>query len=703
MVIYRKFKFLSVSIILFIIICHYSCKKEEPLPTFTNQGSVGSEGGIIRINDGATVEIPPGALSTNQTISFTKVSEGENVAYNESPTYELKPDGLTFSDSITISLPFDDRFISLSNSERNFGICIMTYQDSTWVKLKTKIDVQNKTASVKTTHFSTYSVDFPNAYTNYFYENSSLYGIAGSPYYVPYYRQTGGMCGYNSLSMISRFAGYPYKAPFFLSLMNDGDAEDAGISNYDLKRLDEFLSQDGMDISTEIHYPWANVYSLAGYILQHLHDGRPVYLGIGKLHHVVVVTGNYSNGFYISDPSGVFLHEALENEDWPANQYVSCQVTYEQFFKTLESVLWTDATLVITSHGDEESTNLTLNFGDISIWERNDEDFTVKRIGELGINGKHKPQGYAISFVDTDLEGSFDRKNDIVINTLISNSSDFPLNAKLFVMINGQNLTGSPQIVTNIPKFTSNLKAPTISSSLCNLSKGTNNIEVELRSVDSLFLFDSWDVRLNISNPYPELISDIDGNEYKTVEIGSQIWMKENLKTTTFFDGTKIPDISNNGEWANMLTPGYCWYNNNPSTYKEAYGALYNWYAINTGKLCPTGWHVSSEAEWVTLTTYVGEYVAANKLKESGTEHWTSPNTEATDEYGFTALPGGFRDFSNGQFKDLGGVGYFWTSDECEGMTTHSTNRPLMNHHPDSPTFCDSKKNGFSVRCIKDE
>ncbi|MDD3743597.1 MAG: hypothetical protein PHX54_08255, partial [Lentimicrobiaceae bacterium] len=560
MLLCRNSKFLNVSI--FLLLLYSSCKKEEPLPVFINYGSIGTEGGVISINDGATVEIPPGALSTNQTISFTKISEDENVAYHGCSAYELKPDGLTFSDSLTITLPFDDKFISLMSSQDNYGVCIMTYQDSTWVKLKTKVDVQAKKASIKTTHFSIYAIDYPNKYTNYFFENSHLYGIAGSPYFVPYYLQTGGMCVYNSFSMISRFAGYPFKAPFFLSLMDDGDADDAGVNRYDLKRFDKVLLQDGIEISTEIRYPWANVYTLAGYILQQLHDGKPVQLGIGKLHHDVVVTGNYSDGFYISDPSGVFLDEALDNEDWPANQYLSCRITYEQFFNTIKSVLWNNATLVITSRGNEESTNLTVNFGNISIWERNDVDFTSKRVGEFDINGKYKPQGYAISFVETDLEGSFNGKNEIVINTLISNSSNINLNAKLFVLINGQNLTGSPLLITNIPKFSSNLKAPSFSSYLHNLNRGTHNIQVELRSEDSLVLFDSWDIDLNISIPYPETVTDFDGNEYMTVEIGDQIWMAENLRVTTLNDGTEISNITNNTAWTDMQTPGYCWYNN---------------------------------------------------------------------------------------------------------------------------------------------
>ena len=116
-----------------------------------------------------------------------------------------------------------------------------------------------------------------------------------------------------------------------------------------------------------------------------------------------------------------------------------------------------------------------------------------------------------------------------------------------------------------------------------------------------------------------------------------------NLKTTKYNDGTSIPNVTNDTSWSNLTTGAYCWYNNDVS-YKNPYGALYNWYAVNTGKLAPKGWHVPSDAEWTTLITYLGgESIAGGKLKEAGTTHWLSPNTEATNSTGFSALPGGRR------------------------------------------------------------
>ena len=120
--------------------------------------------------------------------------------------------------------------------------------------------------------------------------------------------------------------------------------------------------------------------------------------------------------------------------------------------------------------------------------------------------------------------------------------------------------------------------------------------------------------------------------------------MAENLKTTKYRDGTSIPLVTENTAWLNLTTPGYCWYNNDAAHYKSTYGALYNWYVLNAGSngwknVCPTGWHVPTDAEWTTLTTYLGgESIAGGKLKETGTSHWLSPNTVATNETGLHTL-----------------------------------------------------------------
>ncbi len=193
------------------------------------------------------------------------------------------------------------------------------------------------------------------------------------------------------------------------------------------------------------------------------------------------------------------------------------------------------------------------------------------------------------------------------------------------------------------------------------------------------------------------------GSTYKTVIIGSQTWMAENLKTSRYNDGTAIPLVIDADEWSNLTTPGYCWYNNDTSIYtrSEKYGVLYNWYTVNTGKLCPKGWHVPTDSDWITLATYLGgESVAGSKLKETFTYDWKSPNDDATNESGFTALPGGYR-LDDGQFDLFGQLGGWWSATDSDvtmawSWYTHFLFSSLSNINSNK-TF------GYSVRCIKDK
>jgi uncharacterized protein (TIGR02145 family) len=211
----------------------------------------------------------------------------------------------------------------------------------------------------------------------------------------------------------------------------------------------------------------------------------------------------------------------------------------------------------------------------------------------------------------------------------------------------------------------------------------------------------------NNNNPPPDgTVIDIDGNVYHSVTIGTQVWMVENLKTTKYNDGTSIPLVTDSTAWelsGYLSTPGYCWYND-AVTYKNTYGALYNWFTVNTGKLAPAGWHVPTDAEWTTLTTYLGgDSVAGRKIKETGTTHWNSPNTGATNESGFTGLPAGGRDYyfgGGGSFYSLGHAGFFWSS--SQDGTYYAWYRYLDYGHASVGRYTNDKGSGFSVRCLKD-
>jgi uncharacterized protein (TIGR02145 family) len=189
-------------------------------------------------------------------------------------------------------------------------------------------------------------------------------------------------------------------------------------------------------------------------------------------------------------------------------------------------------------------------------------------------------------------------------------------------------------------------------------------------------------------------IEDNEGNIYYTIKIGTQVWMAENIKATKYNDGTDIPLVTDNYLWAALTTPAYCWYNND-LTNKNIYGALYNWFTVNTGKLCPSGWHIPTHVEWGMLATYVGVSLAGGKLKEAGLSHWQSPNSDGTNESGFTALPGGYRFNDDGTFYDLGYTGSWWSS--FEGVSYQ-----MYYNRNDLYWFWAIKAYGFSVRCLKD-
>jgi uncharacterized protein (TIGR02145 family) len=206
-------------------------------------------------------------------------------------------------------------------------------------------------------------------------------------------------------------------------------------------------------------------------------------------------------------------------------------------------------------------------------------------------------------------------------------------------------------------------------------------------------------------------VTDGDGNVYNTVTIGTQVWMKENLKTTKYNNGVTIPPVTDNTSWVNLITPGYCWYNNDASTYKNTYGALYNWYTVNTGILCPIGWHVPTVTEWTTLGAFLGgDDVAGGKMKEVDLTHWLSPNTGATNESGFTGLPGGLRgnnmfSYPN-TFGEIGRRAFFWTSTEVPCGTGCDPAVPYRGLgynfiFIDVSISADIMNLGFSVRCVK--
>ena len=204
--------------------------------------------------------------------------------------------------------------------------------------------------------------------------------------------------------------------------------------------------------------------------------------------------------------------------------------------------------------------------------------------------------------------------------------------------------------------------------------------------------------RFVASNP----IADYDGNLYKTVKIGSQIWMAANLKTTHYADGTEIPLVTDNTAWSNLTTPAYSWYNNDEAANGNAYGALYNWHTVGAGNVCPIGWHVPSYYEWRELKDFIAEDGLKGKdgmALKSDTGWYEGGN--GIDTYCFSALPGGIRN-TDGIFEGIEGYCFWWSSTEWDANNLHAWNSYVSYEHNYVNIVNPKKVSGYSIRCVRD-
>jgi uncharacterized protein (TIGR02145 family) len=254
---------------------------------------------------------------------------------------------------------------------------------------------------------------------------------------------------------------------------------------------------------------------------------------------------------------------------------------------------------------------------------------------------------------------------------------------------------------TGTGAFTSSIAGLTAMTRYYIRAYAMNDAGLGYGSVDSFITTDSMGT-----------VTDIDGNTYRTVKIGNQWWMAENLQVTHYRDGDSIPNVIDSIEWASLLTGAYCNYNNDTALV-ATYGRLYNWHAIgDSSNIAPAGWHVPSDSEWMQLEMYLGFNQAqadsigwrgtneGGKLKEAGTAHWYSPNLGATNESGFAALPAGYRDYDGRNFRVLNWNSYWWTSSEYASIGAWY--RCLGNSNSNICRYNDTKLFGFSIRCVKD-
>jgi len=211
----------------------------------------------------------------------------------------------------------------------------------------------------------------------------------------------------------------------------------------------------------------------------------------------------------------------------------------------------------------------------------------------------------------------------------------------------------------------------------------------------------------------PSHIMDIDGNTYSVKTYGDQVWATENLRVTRLNDGTPVSKVNTNTQWFYSTDPAYCYYNKDEGFHKSTYGALYNWAAVQTGRLCPAGWRVPSDVDWIALEVFLGmkgeelylsdwrgEYEnIGGKMKSDSPALWLSPNAGADNSSGFNALPSGFRDHL-GSFMHTGAYARWWSTTQTDSVLAIS--RRLSHLRPTIYRGQSLKRNGYAVRCIKE-
>jgi len=257
---------------------------------------------------------------------------------------------------------------------------------------------------------------------------------------------------------------------------------------------------------------------------------------------------------------------------------------------------------------------------------------------------------------------------------------------------------------------------PTTDDNKATSGTGTGSFTINLSGLDNgtvyyyrAFATNSFGTSYGEQYHFITPVADTDGNVYQTVAIGTQVWMAENLKTTKYNDDSAIPNVTDNTEWMGLTTAAYCWANNDEATYKDMYGALYNWYAVETGNLCPTGWHVPTDADFIALEVSLGmSEVDASGTEWRGTDQgeqlknttgWPEEQN-GTNTSGFMALPAGYRSYQTGVSEGLGVITYWWTSTALDDNI--AAYRRLDADNDAIYRNGTYKQAGKSIRCVKD-
>lgn len=693
-----------------ILIFIYSCEKKElgtePIGNIVETDStivysilVGINGGIVRFDDNTILEVPPGSLEKDANITILRIKNSKEVP-SERELLILEPEGLIFKMPAKLTLSYADIKLDSDNFLQAFSC-----KNGIWEELSIlNIDELSKVVQIELKHFSILLLK----------KQLDMYLVVDIP---GEFLKKGDLLYTLSLTTgFDKFYWIPGHTALYLGTDNPGSIDNDGqlliestpskvrisnmntfINSYDhlfmgARRYDGIISEDER-------------YQIAQYAINQL-DKPYLLVGQGNVQEVGFSCVGLTEAAY--ENAGLNIIPALLEIPYslPYDQYKYTKPIDEINLKVGEEielkvygVIWNEIEKYVkTSDGVGIS-----NPPSGSTWTKSNNYYSFR--WTPGINDADKT--FNLTFkVQREITNGLEQQSQSIafeiIPTGVPPISAF--SASSTSIIAGENVQFIDQSTNNPTSWswnfgdgeTSTLQNPSHTYSTAGtytvVLSATNNFGSGTETKTNYITV--------TSSGGGETITDIDGNVYNAVSIGSQTWMKENLKTTKYNDGTVIAyPGTDNTAWQNITTGAFAWYNNDIAN-KAVYGALYNWYAVFTGNLCPTGWHVPTDAEWTTLTSYLGgESVAGGKLKEAGFAHWLSPNTGADNSSGFTALPGGIRAYF-GQYLGLSNDCFWWSSTEYDATKALSE----ILYYGSSGVGMDYaiKTSGFSIRCLKD-
>ncbi len=757
-------KSLALIIQIVLIIFLSACSNPKPTQTdedksiFEQSGTIGETGGTIQVTDtenplyGCSVEIPEGALTSQRIISIDTVKhsyyfEGDSTANFVS----FEPSGTVFEKPVNITLSY-----KTETDINNLNVYYFDEEKLLWKMLPlVKRDAVNKTITAQTNHFTVFVVEDCNVrfdVTTFQYDAQKICAqvkLINPLYYMETDLLTFLETGAINIKELIIKQPFDVKAWFEVVLKEkrdfwtDPEIESKiisyGIYSYDGSSYEVRAKDGDGNVLLETNKKYLNIdqvekyYSAEPILFQfnsQIDYGKEYYVEV-LLYYVdswnwILGSGGIwgTQGYFVSsyDDAKKFAlmdHAPDKDKDGIIDMYdeITGEAPVVEITNPVSGSSFTQGENITFSGNstDAEDGNLT---GNSLVW-------TSDKDGQIGTGASFSYSDLSINNHIIKLTAT-DHDNNKTSKEISISITEKPT-PSVPILISPANNSSGNSTITSLSwnasdRATSYSLQVSTDSSFSNFIYNDNVGNVTNKQINGLDNFTRYYWRVNAVNSYGSsdwsdiwnfyvgtegletgTVTDIDGNIYKTVKIGNQWWMAENLKVTHYRNGDAIPNVTDDFEWGGLSTGAYCAYKNDVNNV-ATYGQLYNWFTVNeTRGLAPEGWDIPTDAEWRQMEKYLGmsgtEAIGwhgspvGGKLKATGTIYWNSPNTGATNESGFTALPGGFR--TGGTFYNNGSSALFWTATEGTWYREFSNSSSGVNRDAFPNNY------GMSIRCIK--